>query len=182
VLRIIAGQFRSRQIFQPDGVTTRATKDRVREGIFSALGSSVIEAKVLDLFAGSGAYAIEALSRGAQFIWLNDYEIKAYETIVKNIHQLKIQTAKITQLDARECLNKCVAENQLFDLIFIDPPYQSNLIQQTTEFIQTHEILKPNGILIIESETPMIGLPEANFKVKVYNYGRTYIHIAWKKN
>ena len=173
---------RSRQFAQPPGVITRATKDRVREAIFSAIGPRIKGAVVLDLFAGSGAYALEAYSRGAHTIYLNDAHVEAYQTLSGNLLKLGVQGAITTQLDFLSCLNQHAKQRQSFDVIFLDPPYQANLLDDAYRFIIQSDLLKPKGILVLESEGPEIDLAAVIFNHKVYNYGRTMVQIAWKKN
>jgi len=182
VLRIIAGTLRSRQFIQPPGMITRATKDRVREAIFSAIGPRINGTAVLDLFAGSGAYALEAFSRGAKTIHLNDAHLEAYQTLTANLLKLGIQGAVTTQLDFLTCLNQYAMQKHQFDLIFLDPPYDSKMLEAAYRLIIQADLIKPRGILILESEGPEIDLSAVIFNHKVYNYGRTMVQIAWKKN
>ena len=180
MLRIIAGKFRTRLIKQPPLSLTRATKDRVRAGVFSALGFHITGAKVLDLFAGSGAYGIEALSRGAASLVLNDQDSLSISIIQENLKTLAITNAKVNKLDAIACLQQLQNEHLLFDVIFLDPPYESPILKTCVELILEKELLAPKGVLIIESESNERLLSKDKFNVKAYNYGRTNIEIGWK--
>ena len=180
MLRIIAGKYRTRQIKQPPLSLTRATKDRVRAGVFSALGFHVNGSNVLDLFAGSGAYGIEAFSRGASLVTLNDQDSLSISIIQENLKTLGILSAKVYKLDAMVCLQQLHNDKVVFDLIFLDPPYQSPVLKLALDFILEKEMLSPKGVLIVESESRDDLLSKDKFKVKAYNYGRTSIEIGWR--
>lgn len=180
MLRIIAGKYRTRQIKQPPLSLTRATKDRVRAGVFSALGFQVSGAKVLDLFAGSGAYGIEAYSRGASSVTLNDQDSLSISIIQENLKSLSIVEATVYKLDALACLKELEKANLSFDLIFLDPPYENPILKACIDFIIEKEILSPKGVLIVESELIDGFISKDKFKVKAYNYGRTNIEIGWR--
>lgn len=181
MLRIIAGKFRSRKLLQPSLNITRSTKDRVREAIFSAIGNHVVNAVVLDLFAGSGAYGIEAISRGAKFAYLNDLNIDAVKIIETNINLLSIDQIKVSQLDGLDFVRNAIENRIQFDVIFLDPPYA--YLKQETLFLElfNSNLLKPKGIVIYENESNHHYFNQDNFTVKSYNYGRTYVHIGWKQ-
>lgn len=181
MLRIIGGQYRSRKLFQPPEMITRPTKDRVREAIFSSLGRRILDACVLDLFAGSGAYGLEAYSRGARDVHFNDHHALAITTIQKNLDLLAIKTAVTTQLDYLDCLRHLSAQGHTFHVIFLDPPYDQDMLSIAVSKLLTSALLNPGGVLVIEYEKEQIQLPEAEFVVKKYNYGRTNVLIGWKK-
>jgi 16S rRNA (guanine966-N2)-methyltransferase len=181
MLRIIAGKFRSRKLEQPPLTITRATKDRVREGIFSSLHQKVNGAIVLDLFSGSGAYAIEAYSRGAAKIFLNDQHPSAQSTIHKNLDMLGIDDAILFNLEAMDCLQKLKENKQTFDLIFLDPPYTDERLSQMILMIVNEQLLNSKGVIITEQEKISSVFPKDIFSVKAYNYGRTHIQIGWKQ-
>jgi 16S rRNA (guanine966-N2)-methyltransferase len=181
MLRIIAGKFRSRKLEQPPLNITRATKDRVREGIFSSLHQKVNGAIVLDLFSGSGAYAIEAYSRGAAKIFLNDQHPLAQSTIKKNLEMLSIDDASLFNLEAMDCLQRLKENKQTFDLVFLDPPYTDERLSQMILTIVNEQLLNSKGVIITEQEKISSVFPKDIFSVKAYNYGRTHIQIGWKK-
>jgi 16S rRNA (guanine966-N2)-methyltransferase len=181
MLRIIAGKFRSRKLLQPPIEITRATKDRVREAVFSALGVQINAASVLDLFAGSGAYGLEAISRGARQVHFNDMNAKAIAILNQNMNLLKITNATVTQLDYLVCLGSLHQNQQTFDIIFLDPPYQSEALQKAVDFITEKQLLNPHGAVVIETEGKQLVLSAEVYLTKRYNYGRTTIEIGWKK-
>jgi 16S rRNA (guanine966-N2)-methyltransferase len=175
MLRIIAGIYRSRQLQQPPLSLTRATKDRVREAVFAALGPKVIGAKVLDLFAGSGAYGIEAFSRGAAHLHLNDMHEKVIQVIQANLASLNLHGQVVSQMDALKFLQ---ATQETYDLIFLDPPYQWSSVEDLLNLVKQR--LNPFGVVVYESESEQSLLNQDIFRIKTYNYGRTYVHIGWK--
>jgi 16S rRNA (guanine966-N2)-methyltransferase len=152
MLRIIAGKFRSRKLEQPPLTITRATKDRVREGVFSSIHQKVNGAVVLDLFSGSGAYAIEAYSRGAARIVLNDQHPLARSIIRKNLEMLGIHDATLLDLEAMDCLHFLKEKKQTFDMIFLDPPYIDERLSKIILLIVDYQLLNSQGVIITEQE------------------------------
>ena len=181
MLRIIGGKFRSRKLLQPSLTMTRPTKDRVREAIFSAISTNVMDAMVLDLFAGSGAYGLEAISRGAKFAYLNDNHPEVKKIIETNVSSLKIDQLKITQLDAFDFLEFARVNNLQFDIVFIDPPYAFNHQQNLFKILFKSNLLRPGSIVVYENESHLHEFNEDKLMVKTYNYGRTFVHIGWNK-
>jgi 16S rRNA (guanine966-N2)-methyltransferase len=124
-VRIVAGAYRGRRIEAPRGRSTRPTSDRVREALFSILGPAAVEdARVLDLFAGSGALGIEALSRGASEAVFVDSDPQAVAAIERNLDTLGID-ARVQRRDAFSWLESAARGEEAFDLVFADPPYSS---------------------------------------------------------
>jgi 16S rRNA (guanine966-N2)-methyltransferase len=121
-MRVIAGIYGGRELVAPRGRTTRPTSDRVREALFSILGD-VSETRVLDLFAGSGALAIEALSRGAAEATLVDSSAAAVAAIRRNLHRLGIE-ASVRRAKALAFLERARGSGPDYDLVFLDPPYR----------------------------------------------------------
>jgi 16S rRNA (guanine966-N2)-methyltransferase len=122
-VRVIAGEHRGRRLVAPAGLDTRPTADRVRESLFSILGPLDGES-VLDLFAGSGALGIEALSRGAAAAEFVDSDARAAATVRRNLESLGLE-APVHRRDASAWLRSAAAEGQVYDLVFLDPPYSS---------------------------------------------------------
>ena len=122
-MRVIAGELRGRRLIAPRGRATRPTPDRVRESVFAILGESVRDARVLDLFAGSGALAIEALSRGASEATLIDVSAAAIGAVTSNLQALEL-AAEVRRQPAGAFLEQAIAEGRLYDLVFLDPPYR----------------------------------------------------------
>lgn len=181
MLRIIGGKFRSRKLLQPPLAITRPTKDRVRQAIFSVIRNKVIDAVVLDLFAGSGAYGIEAISRGAKFAYLNDLHPEVKKIIQANVSNLKINQIKVTQLDVVDFLEFARLNNLHFDIVFIDPPYSFSSEQNPFKWFFESNLILPGSIVVYENDSEVNDFTEDKFTVKTYNYGRTFVHIGWKK-
>ncbi|MBA2515335.1 MAG: 16S rRNA (guanine(966)-N(2))-methyltransferase RsmD [Solirubrobacterales bacterium] len=150
-MRVIAGRFGGRRLIAPRGTRTRPTSDRVREALFSVLGETVVDAGVLDLFAGSGALGIEALSRGAAHATFVDSAPAAVRAIRSNLESLGID-AEVQRSDARAALRSARAAARQYDLIFLDPPYRlaAPLADGLSEAIEV--LLAPGGSVVCESD------------------------------
>jgi 16S rRNA (guanine966-N2)-methyltransferase len=149
-IRIIGGKYRSRIItFNDNNEAIRPTPDRVRETLFNWLGQDLTNKRCLDLFAGSGALSFEALSRNAKQVVAIEHNNKVYSDLLSNKQMLKIENLLLQQLEAIYFLNQC---QEKFDVIFLDPPFASNLLQQCLEIITNNNLLTLNGIIYIESQ------------------------------
>ena len=153
-MRVISGTFKGRKLIPPKGLTIRPTPDKVKGAIFNILGDRIIESSFLDLFAGTGAIGIEALSRGAKEIIFVDDNIKAINLIKENLSRCKMQDArcKIVKENAVEFI-KSVGQGfspAKFDFIFLDPPYKSDLGEKALIEISSFNILKEDGEIIWE--------------------------------
>ena len=151
-MRVIAGTAGGLKLTTPAGTITRPTSDRVKEALFSILESAdaVSNAQVLDLFAGSGALGIEALSRGANHVTMVDKSRPALETLRKNLQHTKlINRATILGLDALHALEQLIRQQARFDLILIDPPYNHGLHVKVLERLTT--LLAPTGLAVAET-------------------------------
>ena len=183
-MRIISGSARGRQLASFSGKDIRPTPDRVREAIFSILTSrfgSFNGLKVLELFAGSGAQSLEALSRGAESAILVDSGIIAAKTIPENIKRCRFESnARFLRQNVFTVLPQLVSSGP-FDLILLDPPYNQNLLPQVIKKIEHLNLLAENGIICAESardeELGDFGtLKIAESRV----YGSTRIHLYSK--
>lgn len=149
-MRIIAGRFKQRRLHTPEGMETRPTLGRVKESLFSMLFEHIEQARVLDLFAGSGALGLEALSRGAKSAVFCDKAKPALLALRRNIDMLRIKSeTEVISGDWSTALQKLRDENRQFDLIFIDPPYNFNPAP-ILEQIQMFKTLGKHGIIILE--------------------------------
>ncbi len=165
-MRVIAGSARGRELRVPPSVT-RPTMDKVRGGVFSSLGDFIIDAVVLDLFAGSGAFGIEALSRGSDQAVFVESDRLAARVIRENLIKAQVEDrARIVTADVYAWLKQAFAAGQKFDLIFADPPYLHPnggnekaggppAIDYAEKLIATlddwRELLQPQGILMVEA-------------------------------
>jgi len=153
-VRVIAGIAGGLKLTTPAGITTRPTTDRVKEALFSILDSAdaVCGAQVLDLFAGSGALGIEALSRGADHVTLIDKSRPALEALRKNLLHTKLTNrTTVIGLDAWQALDQLVHQQARFDLILIDPPYNQGLQVKALERITP--LLTPTSLVVAEAAT-----------------------------
>ena len=149
-MRIIAGEMRGRKLKTVEGMLTRPTSDKVKGAIFNILGDKVLEARVLDLFAGTGNLAFEALSRGSHDAVLVELSREAHQVIRKNIEQMGMgHKTKLLQLDAFQYINRY--PDEVFDLIFLDPPYRGGLVVKAISTFKEHACLAPDGVIIAET-------------------------------
>ena len=178
-MRIIAGKYRHRLIDYPENIPTiRPTKDRIRESIFSALGD-INGTIVLDLFAGSGAMGIEAISRGSKEAYFVDHDDLAIKVISHNITSLGIDNGKIYKADAFIKIEDFAKNNQQFDIIFLDPPYAINQYLNLINKIIRENILEENGVIVVESSSEISYDDFAFKKIKRYHYGKSNVDILW---
>jgi len=174
-MRVVAGIYGGRKLIAPPGDETRPTSDRVREALFSVLGPSIEDARVLDLFAGSGALGIEALSRGAASAVFVDSSHKAIKAVRANLAALGID-AEVRPIAARAALRAASARREAYDLVFLDPPYRlaAELGRELSEGLTA--VLAPGARVVTESDrrTPLqLDLPLTDER----RYGDTVIRI-----
>ena len=152
-MRIISGSARGTKLFTLEGIETRPTLDRIKESLFSIVQNKLIDAEILDLFAGSGALGLECLSRGAKFCIFSDSSKKAIGIINQNIEKTKMtDKSLVIQANFENVLKKVATQGKKFDLIFLDPPYESNLIDKSIKIILELNLLKNEGIIIAETD------------------------------
>lgn len=153
-MRVIAGKYRSRRLVAPAGSQTRPTSDRLRETLFNVLGPAVQDSVWLDLFAGSGAIGIEALSRGARMVHLVESSSQAVRAIRSNLASLKIsQGFEIIEREVAAAL--CLLESKVVvcDFCFLDPPYRkAGDYEQVLNFLGRSKLLGPSGLVIAEHD------------------------------
>ena len=177
-MRIISGTARGTKLFTLEGLETRPTLDRVKEAIFNIIQSQIRDAVILDLFAGSGAIGLEMLSRGAKKAILCDKSKSAMEIIKKNIEKTHMaEKVKLYNLDFEKCIEKI--KNDKFDIIYLDPPYNTDYIMKSLNKILDLELMNSNGLIILETDDEKRILEDIkNIKVKIVDkrkYGRATI-------
>jgi 16S rRNA (guanine(966)-N(2))-methyltransferase RsmD len=150
-MRVIAGRWGGRRLRAPAGEATRPTSDRVREALFSVLGARVEGARVLDLFAGSGALGLEALSRGAADATFVDSAPAAIRAIRDNLSALGGE-AEVRRADARRYLGAASAAGRHYDLVFLDPPYRMAGWLGGELSAALPAVLAPGGVVVTESD------------------------------
>jgi len=156
-MRVITGSARGRRLGELKGMETRPTTDKVKESIFNCIQFNVEDARVLDLFAGTGQLGIEALSRGAK-------------------SALFVDNAQVICGDSLAALG---TQSGRFDIIFLDPPYESGLLEQAMEKIAQFDILSPHGIMVAESpqNQTLPELPAPYGLYREYRYGKIKVSI-----
>ncbi len=176
-MRIIAGRHRGRVLAQFRGSDVRPTSDRVKESLFQILSGRLVGARVLDLFCGSGALGLEALSRGAAEAVFNDVSRDSLAICKKNLAALG-ERGVTYNLDFRACLAR--AEGK-FDLIFADPPYAMDAAEEALSLIAARELLAADGLVVWESEREECA-PEGWAIADRRGYGRTKIVFFARKS
>lgn len=152
-MRVISGKSRGKKLVSLDGDNTRPTLDRVKEAMFNKIQFNIKCATVLDLFAGTGALGIETLSRGAKEAYFCDKELEAIKVIKQNITNTNnLDKSVIFNNDYIDTLEKLKNENKKFDIVFLDPPYKTNLAIESLQKIIMSNLLTEDGIVIIETD------------------------------
>ena len=188
-MRIISGTMRGTKLFTLDSLNTRPTLDRVKEPLFSIIQSKIPEAIILDLFSGSGALGLEAVSRGAKKAYLCDNSKDAIHIIEKNVDKTKAQNhTEIYYKDYRSSLEEFSLKQIKFDIVFLDPPYKTDFSEKAVEIIINNNLLNKDGIIIIETDTTDTVLQNLKrLNVVLYDqrkYGRVsllFLHAVERK-
>ena len=178
-MRVISGKYKKINLdgFNIDG--TRPTMDRVKESMFAMIQNDIKDSMVLDLFAGSGALGIEALSMGAKTCYLIDNNKIAINTINNNLKKIKDNNSKVLKMDYQKALNYFIDNNIKFDLIILDPPYKNNYLNNIIQLIYDNNLLNDNGIVVCEYED--YELNYYNFKLyKQKEFGSKIVSVLIK--
>ena len=154
-MRVISGKYKGKKLIGFDIDGTRPTMDRVKESLFGIIQNNIKNSVVLDLFAGSGSLGIEAISNGASEVYFIDNNIELINIIKKNTSGIN-EKMHIMKSDYRNALELIKNSNIKFDIIFLDPPYKLNLINDCLEKIVEYNLLNENGIVVCEYETENI--------------------------
>ena len=174
-MRVISGKYKGKQLQGFDIEGTRPTMDRVKESLFGIIQNKVKNSICLDLFAGSGSLGIEALSNGAKKCYFIDKHKEISEILKNNLKG--IESSIILKKDYASALIEL--KGQKFDIIFLDPPYQYNLITPAIELIIKNDLLNDDGIIVCEYETEIIKTDLELIKEK--KYGSKMIRIYKKE-
>ncbi len=177
-MRIVAGTFRSRTIKAVPGEATRPTTDKIKEAVFSRIGPYFDGGIMLDLFGGSGNMGLEAISRGMDEVWFADCSSQAIQVMKANAKALQCEKqCHIIKADYRVILKRMAQEQQCFSLIYLDPPYRKQRIDEILSFVNGHSLLAEGGILIAESlKEDAFGESYGDIKkIKEATYGITKI-------
>lgn len=175
-LRIIAGQWRGRRLTFLDREGLRPTPDRVRETLFNWLQADIAGSDCLDLFAGSGALGFESASRGAKNVVMLDQDAATAATLKDNIESLEAEQVRVTGMDAVEFLN---GNGQSFDIVFLDPPYQSDLLTRCGVLLEQKHWLTNHAKIYVECDAneDLKGLPENWYCLKSKKAGQVGYHL-----
>lgn len=181
-IRVIGGELKGRKLVTVRGVETRPTADRVRESIFNILGDSLRGSTVLDLYAGTGAMGIEALSRGAQTAWFIDEHKAALNALEKNIKACCLEDrASLLKWNMQNNLSLIRSRIPAFNLVFVDPPYNKDMIRPTLSNLAMSRCLEKNARLVIEHSS-LESIPENLPGLKIFDrrrYGKTLVSFLF---
>lgn len=178
-MRVITGSARGRKLKTPENYDIRPTTDNVKESVFNIIQFDIEGRRVLDLFAGTGQLGIECLSRGASSAVFVDQSREAVKIVKDNLKACGL-SGTVVQADAMSFLRTCGK----FDIIFVDPPYDSDLYESVLNTVNSIDILSDGGIIICESRRER-ALPEMTApykKRKEYTYGKVKLCIYTKEN
>jgi 16S rRNA (guanine(966)-N(2))-methyltransferase RsmD len=184
-MRIIAGQFKGRSIVFPEHI--RPTQDKVRQAIFDTLGQDFTGLKILDLFAGSGALGLEALSRGAKGVVFVDIERKCNLLIKNNLGGLGLsprssEKVEVYRQDGFHAIEIALKRKRRFDVIFADPPYHKELAKKLLKTRGLDDILVPRGFLVVEHALTDELVKTSSFELyKQARYGKIMVTFLRKK-
>lgn len=178
-MRIISGKFRGKNLKTLEGLETRPTTSRVKESVFNIIQFDIQDANVLDLFSGTGQMGIECLSRGANLVDFVDNSQKAVNLIKENLKACEINQ-KVNQTDYATFLQSC---NKKYNIVFLDPPYKTNLVNMSINFINDFKLLEKYGIIVCETSIDEeIDITNTDFVVqKTYKYGTVKITLIKEK-
>lgn len=178
-MRVITGTARGRKLKEPANYDIRPTTDQVKEAMFNIAQFDIDGRKVLDLFGGTGQLGIEAASRGAAKVVIVDASRDSVKLIKENVNICKLTNIQVVQGDSLSYISRCDG----FDLIFIDPPYDSDLAEKAVKLIKEIDILSEGGIMICETrrETQLPQLEKPYFMHREYRYGKVKLTVYSKE-
>lgn len=179
-MRVIAGVARRIQLRTLDSLETRPTSDRIKETLFNMLNPYLSDCSFLDLYSGSGGIGIEALSRGAKSVVFVEKNNEAIQCINYNLKNTKLEKlAHVLSMDALSALKSLESKNMVFDIIFMDPPYDLGHEKKVVEFLQQSSVINENTIIIVESSLSTDFSYLEGSKLEVYNKKiyKTNMHV-----
>ena len=176
-MRVISGKSRGTSLYSLEGIHTRPTTDRVKESMFSIINFNIPDSVVLDLFSGSGALGIEAISRGAKKCYFIENSKQAADIIKKNIEKTNSSENAILKLmDFKAFLNSV---QEKFDVILLDPPYNKKMCDEAMKIIFERSLLNDEGIIVCETEFGEVINTDFT-KMKGYKYGKIALSVYKK--
>lgn len=171
-MRIVSGKYRGKKLQEFELSSTRPTTDRVKESIFNLIQFNVVNSVVLDLFSGTGALGIEAISRGAKKVYLIDNNDEAVKIIKSNLKGIEGNYI-VNKQDYKTFLKAC---NEKFDIVFLDPPYKTELGVDAISLIIKLNLLNENGIIIFETSADNeFNLEYENYTIQKKKYGKIIV-------
>ena len=178
-MRIISGKYAKRNLFTLKSQKTRPTSDKVKESLFNSLGQFFAGGEVLDLYAGSGALGIEAVSRGCERAVLNDVSRPACQIIRKNVDLTKEPDRfEVFTMPAKVALKVFADQERKFDLVFLDPPYAKQQMVKDMTALASLDLLKPGAKIVVETDEQTDLPPVAGFDLLKYHHmGKTIVRI-----
>jgi len=183
-MRIIAGKHKRLVLNTLEGTTTRPMMDRMKESIFNTIGPFLDGEVVLDLFAGSGALGLEALSRGASLAYFVEVDKDALEIVKKNVLKAKeVDNSQILNMDYLEALKKFKYNKQKFDIVFLDPPYKLNIINEIIDSLIKDDLLNCDALIVCQAvkknvNTEIQGVEV--YKNKLFGHSEVIIFKKWR--
>lgn len=177
-MQIITGKYRARKLIPVDAETTRPTLARVKESVFNLIQGEIAGAVVLDLFAGSGAFGAECISRGASKVVFVDRELKAIKTIKENTKNMN-ENFEIVHNDFVSALLGFEAQNLKFDLVYLDPPFSSDFYVESLKLLHEKHLLSEDAVVVVEHDlqNDLQNAPECYIMKKSKKYGTIFIDI-----
>lgn len=185
MLIIRSGKYKNKRLKEVDPSITRPSKDIVKLGLFNIIGKKIINSSFLDLYGGSGQIGLEALSKGAKKVIINDSSLKAYKIILENRDiTLKSKVSdnlddfnkiSITNLKDIDFIKKY--ENNLFDIIFLDPPYLYNNEKEILSLLYKYKLANENSLIFIEKDSELDISLANDYNIKKYKYGRSLLFL-----
>lgn len=176
-MRVISGIYRGRKIASPLNNAIRPTTDKVKEAIFSIVQSEIRGATVIDLFSGTGALAIEAISRGAEKVYMCDNTPASLDLIKQNLSFVKRESYDLYKGDYVDCIRRFVSKGEKADVIILDPPYHKGIPRKALECIQKYDALAEDGIIIVERKETDALVKDVFTLISTRQYGETCIDV-----
>lgn len=189
MLIIRSGKYKNKRLNEVDPSITRPSKDVLKLGLFNIIGNRIINSSFLDLYGGSGQIGLEALSKGARLVYINDSSFKAYQTIIKNKditlnnknndYMEDLDKIKITNLNDFDFINKF--KDYIFNIIFLDPPYNYNKEKEVLESLKINNLINKDTLIFIEKDTSLNEELNNFYNIKEYKYGRSILYFLTLK-
>ena len=178
-MRVISGSLKGRKIEGYDIVGTRPTMDRVKESVFASIQDYIPDSVVLDLFAGSGNLGIEAISNGCRKCFFVDNNSKCIQVIKGNLKKFGVlENSTVIESDYKKALDKFKDKGQVFDVIFVDPPYKDTILLEILEYVRDNNLLSSNGIIVLEYNIDILNEEIEGYNlIKKKKYGDKFISI-----